>query len=138
MEFRRWKMRIRIPASLVVMLLISGVPPYAAATTFFDGTFNDADWQVVDHQVGFGGTSSAIQRASGGNPDEFREVTTTLNPASGERRVFSFNFRSGAVYDPQSQGAIQSIDYSEDAIILNAPEAQSVGLGLRQDGELLC
>jgi hypothetical protein len=101
---------------------------------FFDGIFNDSDWEIIDHEVGSGGFSTGTQMVIGGNPNDFREVTTTTNSGSGERRVFSFNFKDGATYDPQSQGAIGSIDYSEDSVVFSS--VQSIAIGLRQDGEL--
>ena len=118
--------------SIAVSTLVSVAN--AAPVTFSDGTFSDPDWTLSDYTIGGGGVSSATQQVVGGNPGAFREVTTSIPAGGGERRVFSFNFRNGALYDPQAQTAIASIDYSEDAIIFSL--AQTVGPAIRQNGML--
>jgi hypothetical protein len=110
--------------------------PCAADVTFFDDTFNDADWTVTIATHGNGGTTAAIQRPSGGNTGNYREVEVVLNPDPGgglTSAVLGFHWRIGANYSPATQGAIASLDYSEDAKLLSGGGmGQEAGLVLRQ------
>src|SRR6185503_19247797 len=51
----------------------------AHAVTVADGTFADVDWTITSFSSGSGGTSTAAQVATGGNPGAYRNVTDTLN-----------------------------------------------------------
>jgi hypothetical protein len=126
-----WAVTISLGLASSMLVL---VPASAATVNYFDDTFVNTDWTIIDYEIGGGGVSSATQVLSGGNPGAYREVTTTIPSGSNERRVFSFNFLSGATYNPQSQAAISSIDYSEDSIMFSG--GQTVGMAIRQDGNL--
>ena len=117
------------------MLLIC--PLQAFAVTFFDGTFDDGDWdsfKLVDTTGFAAATFAAGQVGSGGNPDAFRQVTHTFGPGNiGVRHLFT-----GGVYDPGASGAIASIDYSYDLIHIDPPPSQAVRyrLALAQNNSL--
>lgn len=83
-----------------------------------DGTFADAEWTTSIYQNGNGGTLSAVQSATGGNPGAYRAVTLLVNPGPPGARsnIFSFHWHTPSRYDPAANGAIATIDYSEDAL----------------------
>jgi hypothetical protein len=84
-----------------------------ATVQFFDGTFNNSDWlatEVVDTVTG-GGTFTASQVATGGNPGSYRAFSFSGN-APGDYMVG--HLRIGATYNPSQQGAIAQINYSFD------------------------
>ena len=90
-----------------------------ASVNFSDGTFNDSDWAITVLGAGNGGTATASQVLSGGNPGSFRQITEIVNAApngSSESVVLAFNEKLGATFNPGTTGAISSIDYSEDAM----------------------
>jgi len=92
-------------------VLCVGVSCINAATVFFDGTFNNADWnetKIVD--TANNGSFSAFQMASGGNPGSFRETNQSLN----QGLLGVSHLRSTFAYNPSTQGAITSIDVSYD------------------------
>lgn len=86
--------------------------------TFTDATFADTDWTTSVYQNGNGGTLSAAQQTSGGNPGAYRLVTLIVNPGPPGARsnIFAFHWHTPSRYDPASSGAIATIDYSEDAL----------------------
>jgi hypothetical protein len=106
----------------------------AATFNYFDGTFNDSDWTRAFQATGSPSSETAEQRPSGGNPDGFRFMTHTWgNGVQGA--VFHLN--KNAVYDPSTQGAIESLDYSADVIGFNTSSGVfGDGLLLQQDGRL--
>jgi hypothetical protein len=83
-----------------------------------------------------GGTQAASQQSSGGNPGDYRYITNTVNGPAGST-IFGFHKKIGATYDPQTQGAIGSISYSEDSIMFfGFGEGQATGPALMQDGRI--
>jgi hypothetical protein len=113
-----------------------------ATIVFSDTEFADADWSltVLAFRDGVanpaGGSASAPQVASGGNPGAFRRTDLTVN-ASGPlgALVVAASFRNGASYDPQTQGTITSIDFAIDGTLLST-FTQNLGLALRQGGQI--
>lgn len=106
--------------------------------TFSDSIFNDSDWELVPWMSGNGGTTAAKQEVSGGNPGTFRSIVNHVNTAAVDNsNIFGFNFRRGASYNPSKQGAIASINYSEDSILIEGfGEGQATGPALKQNGKL--
>ena len=128
-------MKISISAAtLVCTVVMVAVPSLLRGdATFSDGTFNDSNWTVTSIQSGgFGGVVDfAGQVASGGNPGSYRRIDLTVN--SGNSAIFGISLFTASVYNPQTQGAISAIDYSEDGIALTA-QSQSAGFCLFQEG----
>lgn len=126
-----------ISAACYLAVLLLPVSACLGAVTFFDGTFNDADWDVIRDEYGNGGTVTISQR-TGGNPGEYRHIVNTVDPSPGGGEpsgVLGFHKCLAAVYDPQTQGAIASIDYSEDSIMFSGfGHGQATGPALMQDG----
>jgi hypothetical protein len=123
------------------LLAVSGAmtaPPVRAAgtITFSDQDFNAGDWGLIEFAVG-GGTTSVTRETSEGNPGAYRQITNTVpTPSSGGyATVFGIQLRADATYDPAVRGAIDSVDYSEDATLLSGfNQGQATGPALRQDG----
>lgn len=95
----------------------------AVALIFFDSEFNDRDWSLAVSTTGAGGTIGAMQVAMGGHSGAFRQIRADLNavdPGSFDRStVLGVHLRLGATYDPGVQGAIASLDYADDTIVLD-------------------
>lgn len=106
---------------------------------FSDSTFNPADWQTEIVKGGNGGTVTANQSNMTGSDGSFRAITNTVYQKSGNVNsdVMGLHWKAGAVYNPQVQGAIQTIHYSEDAILIEGfGEGQAAGLALRQNQQI--
>jgi hypothetical protein len=130
-------MRLLAVALLAIAMFALGPPSSTAvaqtATVFSDATFNGTDWGITNLQVGTGGggAASGLQANTGGNPGDFRRVFNVVmfNPGpSPTAGVFGIHLRTAAVYDPSSQGAIKTIDYSEDAILFSGSQSWSPAL----------
>lgn len=106
---------------------------------FSDSIFNDADWQTETITSGNGGTIAVRQRHAVGEVGAFREITNTVYQTSRgvNSNVIGLHWRVEASYDPQTQGAITAIDYSEDASLIQGfGEGQAAGLALRQNQQV--
>lgn len=83
---------------------------------YSDDIFNDADWtstKIVDSTSA--ATFTAAQIGFGGNPGPHRRVTHNFQFDYAEEGAFMVaHLHQDAIYDPQTQGAITSIDYSYD------------------------
>jgi len=111
-------------------LLIVVASTNAGTVRFYDGTFNESDWDVFDFaSSGVPGEYASVQQPSGGNPGEFKVTSTNWQ---GTAQVSRYEQRAGAVYNPQTQGAISSISYSEDNIAY--PSYHATGPAIRQNG----
>jgi len=134
-------MRLCITSLLMALIATVAAAPVRADVTFSDGTFNNADWQVsMLFQSYNGGSVTGSQVAAGGNPGTYRSINTSVNPlAAGTpySNVLGFNQRLGDTYDPSSQGAIGSLDFSIDFLNINVfGNGQGFELALSQNGSL--
>jgi hypothetical protein len=108
-----------LPVAAGAVLLASG-PCLASTVVFSDGIFSSSDWDTVVELRGIGtvGSGSATQLLTGGNPDQFRQISASRDPdAAGpdnSTRVSSIYL--GQTYDPVAMGAIATIDFAIDAI----------------------
>lgn len=91
-----------------------------AVVMFSDGDFPSDIWTDIDFvfddprvssAAPLASTSSVARRATGGNPEAFRE--STINWVFGDA-ILSGGLNLVAVYDPNAQGAIASIDANLD------------------------
>jgi len=114
-------------AAFLLALLIAGAAN-ADTLTFTEGTFNPADWTVIVRGMG---TTTASQILTGGNPDAFRQITNSVDGI-----MWGYHFKNSAVYNPSTQGAILSIDYSEDAILLDGTGTLGAGPAIIQGGKV--
>lgn len=102
---------------LAQLYVLENTPPPQSTVTFFDGTFENSNWVLTtafDSTPPGSSNGSASQVATGGNPESYR--STTLVFGTGIFAVSHMN--ALAVFNPASQGAITSVDYSYDFIKL--------------------
>ncbi len=110
-----------------------------ATITFNDTTFAPSDWSlnvqtVANTQFGIAGSATAAQNTSSGNPADSRQVDISVNSGSFNQ-VYAFSLSSLAEYTPSTDGAINSVSYSEDVNAF-APAGQQLGPALLQGGIL--
>ena len=135
-------MWLRCPTLLVVCIGVYSVhPTLAAHVQYFDGIFDDNEWETIVTSTGAGGGGMAQQVAStDGNPAAYREVSTFLNDTIGTGMAASvglFSIKPAAIYDPSIDGPIHVIDYREDSrLLLGGGQGQATTLALRQGGAL--
>lgn len=125
-----------LSAVSVAIALSATIPAGAATVTLQDGAFADADWTTTVQILNGGGSVSAFQVATGGNPGQFRRIENTLNSAIGtgvSNTVYAFHRFAGGTYDPTAGGPILSIAYAEDSQRI-AGGVQACGLAVRQGG----
>lgn len=120
----------------VLLMLVLGIfvsPANAATIVLSDTEFNDADWALT---VLFttGGSITASQapnigRPEAGNPGNYRDVINTgiVNPSTINMAALHIN--PLLTYDPTSQGAIDTIDFSIDYQNFSAGQAVQFALG---------
>jgi|SRR5450755_499501 len=97
-------------------LVVSATP----GVVYEDGEFQAADW-LATPLAGSNGIAPAHTEervATGGNPGAYRKMVFQIPQQTGGARVVYTSLL--ATYDPQAQGAIFVIDYSEDGISLQA------------------
>jgi hypothetical protein len=117
-----------------------------ADAIFSDSVFNSSDWQLtislgsVDASQVACGTSSATPCYTGASTGTFREIVNTTTDAPSSSCLGSamgIHTKVGATYDPQTAGAIASVDYSEEAILLvGGGEGQASNLVAIQNGQI--
>ena len=103
-----WPISISVlQMALAAMLTLT--PITHAAVVFSDGEFNLDNWDTTKLYKGSGGSISLSQQTTGGIPGEFVQINHVLNPDSA---LYGTYIRSGAAYNPATDGAIVSIDFS--------------------------
>lgn len=84
-----------------------------SSVVFSDGDFADHEWQAVVTAMPIDGPrQSSSRRAGDGNPAAMRFMRHEMGQGPATLEVF--HQKLTAVYDPAAQGAIATIDYSED------------------------
>ncbi len=127
---------VALTGLLLGLTLAAAGSAFASTVTLQDGTFANAQWSTTVEILNGGGSVSAFQVASGGNPTAFRRVENTLNSAIGtgvSNTVYGFHRFSGGVYDPAMGGPILAITYAEDSQRISGG-VQACGLAVRQAG----
>ena len=107
----------------------------AGTVVYEDSTFNDADWSMRLLVSGFSDPQLPTDRqvSSGGNPGAYREINLKFDSTFIETWMFfGLYSKAGATYEPSTQGAIEAIHYSEDAIIDVSSSGQEIGLSIIQ------
>ncbi len=116
----------RLSLCAAVLLCCGVATPGLRAQTYSDNTFNNADWVSIVMPCSVGGTSvTAAQDAIQGNPASSR--TITHNYPGGNPGILVAHVRQGMSYDPATQGAIASINYSYDLRHYTGPAIYAVG-----------
>ena len=112
-------LRVRVGnagVAAVAVLTVSSMP----GVLLQDGDFQPSDWVAVAlaDPVQGGPTHSAERRAAGGHPDAYRRMVHAISP--GPSGLSVFHLYQAANYDPQTQGAIHAIDYTDDCTVPNS------------------
>lgn len=121
---------------IVAVALVSlgcSADPTWADVTFSDNVFNDVDWDLTVF-TNNSGTQTASQQGT------FRlivdRIPDALSPDTAGVNV-GIHMRSGAVYTPQDDGPIGSIDYSQwDTLLDSEGTGEASALALRQGGHV--
>jgi hypothetical protein len=121
------------PRTLCIALGLAASPAMASVT-FFDGTFNDADWSLttITNANGAASTVQGFQLATGGNGGSHRTVIHQMVVTGQYALVTGLHMNANATYDPSTQGGFSTIDYSEDAMA--SLGLMGTGLAILQDG----
>lgn len=102
----------------VEILEVRAVP---SGVSFFDDTFNDADWtglNIAYNASAAGSIFTTGQVLSGGDPGAFQGMTKSWKGPGG---ILVGELKNGAIFDPSKQGPIASIDFSLDAETIADP-----------------
>jgi hypothetical protein len=125
---------------MVATALVTDAVSAAGVTVFADGTFNLPDWSITRIQFGNGGQQTESQQLFGGNPDEFLEITNLVFAAPNPNqfsRIVGVYLKNDAVHNPQVDGPITSIRYSEDALLVSGfGNGQGIRPALEQGGNI--
>lgn len=118
------------------LLAVALTATTAQAAMIYDGTFAAANWTYTIG--GYNGaiwtvpvsgpSGSAAQTPGGGNPGDYRLVSLTQDGNGYPAEGFSIY---NSAYNPSTQGAINTLSMSIDAI--NAGPAQALGFALYQN-----
>jgi hypothetical protein len=117
-----------------------GSGPRGETAIASDDVFDDNDWEAEVQVLGAGGTGGASHlRYLGQANADYRRITITVNSAEGSAaaaQVAVFSVKRGTAYSPSSDGAIFSIDYAEDSILLSGGgSGQYSAPAFRQNGK---
>jgi hypothetical protein len=94
----------------------------AAVVSFQDSNFVSTDWtstKYVDATVGQGASFVTSTIPTGGNPDSYRQVLLTFREGGPLRVAHLRSGSNGFKWNPSTQGAFTSIDYSFNLIMTN-------------------
>jgi hypothetical protein len=100
-----------------------------------DDIFDDNNWDNELQVFGAGGTGAGSHvRYLGQEGADYRRITITANSGA---QVAVFSIKRNTAYFPSSDGAIFSIDYSEDSILLSGGgNGQYSAPAFKQNGKL--
>ncbi|TVQ34351.1 MAG: hypothetical protein EA356_10640 [Geminicoccaceae bacterium] len=129
-----------VGAAVAALFLSLPAMPASASVVLFDGDFDRSDWDnivmvvpIPGRDVADGIPAGVVVPPSfvtfdtppdGGNPGAYR--LHRLNWVRYGERVFGGGVYLGGTYDPATQGAIQSVDFSADAFV-------TIGNSFRQE-----
>jgi hypothetical protein len=126
-----------VAVAAVAAAMVLGLCSSAALAdpVIFSATdFGDVYWDIpVVITSGAGGTASGWHVETGGHTGAYRQCQITFNEG-GPASVWAFHRCIQFSYEPATQGAISSVDYSEWVISMGSPAGQDTGPALRQNG----
>lgn len=108
---------ISVAALLAMVYLLVAVPAFAT-TLFTDDTFNLSDYGPLQQYLGNPDMSGSVQQSVGfGNPAPSLEFILHWPGSENTDVAYQGLIHNGWSYDPGTQGALTSIDFSEDKYI---------------------
>jgi MYXO-CTERM domain-containing protein len=143
---RKASLLILSVAASSILLGIAAVPAAAGVVNFHDSNFNRSDWtNAVLYQSGNGGRVGSIEQQAPDRLDgSYRQIEQTVN--ANKAGAFScfwefYQYGNGittGVFNPVTQGPIESIDYSQWAqnTILGTPAGFAMGAAIKQNGRI--
>jgi hypothetical protein len=114
-----------------LVLVLSVVSTACAQIVYSDGDFGGGNW-TFGTTLSMGSGGSVNRSSSGGNPGSYLRLTLSMSAGEGQAGIWGLN--SAAVYNPATQGAIESVALSEDILEIGSPQAG--GSVLMQNGLL--
>jgi hypothetical protein len=125
----------RLLLSIILAALAVGSLPHASASTdFSDGDFSSG-WTYGQITAGNGGSASISLQGSGGSPGAHLVAATSVAADCGA--IYAFGLKSSATYNPATDGALASFNYSEDAKLIDGfGSGQATGPAIWQAGKL--
>lgn len=111
--------------------------PATASTVFADDTFDLTGYTIQTFQSG-GASINTSQILTGGNPGAAVQALHTVPTHSSTFYISQYLMNSSFVYDPGTQGAIDTIDFLGDAYVLMSPgplTASGIAAILSQGGD---
>ena len=134
---------VKIISSILFSLIFLISTQATGRVEISDGEFSPTNWtSTTYHQETGTSLGTVTTLTSGGNPGSYREMQFLWNGGPAEPRRIDVFFKYTPVsYTPSAQGAIASIDVSEDGrIISDSHGAPTVSLPMRialeQDGNI--
>ncbi len=108
-----------------------------ADVTLQDGTFTNSNWVLEVVQIGSQTGIATAGQSPTGNPGTARNVSHTLGNLPGDQitTLSRYGTTQATRYDPVTQGAIASVDWTIDARFVGGSTAgggQAIMLGLKQ------
>jgi len=130
------------PGSLAISITLwacASAAQGATVVSYFDGTFNPADWNTVVTAVPSNGFFNAAQASNLGNPGDWKDIRLVLSqtPGGGTRSEFDlYSFNSGFVWDAAVDGPLRQVFLEVDLRLVNSAVQGSVFIqpALLQDG----
>jgi len=129
-----------LSALIVSLIILATAQSSFAVVDYGDGDFTLSQWQTTAYYLGNGGTIGLNRVSSGGNPGVYLRVDHLVNRAPGGSNssiVYGLHTLAGATYNPITDGAIDTIDFS---ILYNnidtAASGMAFGMALRQNGNI--
>ena len=112
-----------------------------ATKEFIDTEFDLNNWQKITLIKNCGGTATASQAVTDGNPGNFLEISLDINANLVDFcTVYGYFFNHVFSFTPRLEGVINSITYSEDYKLINSTsqgnEGQARGFVLIQDNKI--
>jgi hypothetical protein len=98
-------------------VLFSAVLPLSATTIFTDSTFTPGNYSQVIYNTDPGDVTIAFSQTASGNPGNAGEVTNTWSTPNITFTTITGLINTTFLYNPSTQGPIQSIDLSVDRYI---------------------
>jgi len=113
----------------------------AAPVVIRDEHFAASNWAMVVVEATMGASAEAAQLTIGGNPGSYRAMTYTLPtpPQLELTRITVVHLYTATPYLPTRQGAIDHVDFRQDARMLSLPWDQAfttTQAALRQGGRI--
>lgn len=124
------------PAAFIGLATVFAAQSANADVIFSDDTFANSSWAIENVLQGVGASATAAQ-SSGGNPGTARRVTLATGSAFGDSTSSFQRFGTSTAtrYEPATQGAIVSIDWSIEARFVTGSffgAGQGIAFALKQ------